>query len=159
MTVPGTLAIYAGAALAEIAGCFAVWGWMRQGASALWLVPGLLSLAVFAWLLTLGPSDFAGRAYAAYGGGLYRRLAPLAVAHRETASRHLGPDRCRNLPGRRSRDTLCAEGDWRMIGGALQGRCSRLPLIVADLVIGPAVADRVPPFQRSSHACKVKSMT
>lgn len=41
---------------------------MRQGASALWLVPGLPSLAVFAWLLTLAPSDFAGRAYAAYGG-------------------------------------------------------------------------------------------
>lgn len=41
---------------------------MRQGASALWLAPGLVSLAVFAWLLTLAPSDFAGRAYAAYGG-------------------------------------------------------------------------------------------
>ena len=68
MTAPGTLAIYIGAALAEIAGCFAVWAWMRQGASPLWLVPGLLSLAVFAWLLTLAPSDFAGRAYAAYGG-------------------------------------------------------------------------------------------
>lgn len=63
-----TIAIYVGAALAEIAGCFAVWAWMRQGASALWLLPGLASLAVFAWLLTLAPSAFAGRAYAAYGG-------------------------------------------------------------------------------------------
>ena len=63
-----TILVYAGAALAEIVGCFAVWAWMRQGASALWLVPGLLSLAAFAWLLTLAPSDFAGRAYAAYGG-------------------------------------------------------------------------------------------
>lgn len=61
-------AIYAGAALAEIAGCFAVWAWMRQGASTLWLLPGLASLAAFAWLLTLAPSEFAGRAYAAYGG-------------------------------------------------------------------------------------------
>jgi small multidrug resistance family-3 protein len=68
MTIPGTLAIYAGAALAEILGCFAVWAWMRQGASPLWLVPGLFSLALFAWLLTHAPSDFAGRAYAAYGG-------------------------------------------------------------------------------------------
>ena len=68
MTAPGTLAIYAGAALAEIAGCFAVWAWMRQGASAIWLVPGVASLAAFAWLLALAPSDFAGRAYAAYGG-------------------------------------------------------------------------------------------
>lgn len=63
-----TLVIYAGAALAEIAGCFAIWAWMRQGASALWLVPGVASLVVFAWLLTHAPSDVAGRAYAAYGG-------------------------------------------------------------------------------------------
>ena len=68
MTPPGTVAIYVGAALTEIAGCFAVWAWMRQGASVLWLLPGLFSLAVFAWLLTLAQSDFAGRAYAAYGG-------------------------------------------------------------------------------------------
>ena len=68
MTAPGSLALYVGAALAEIAGCFAVWTWMRQGASVLWLLPGLASLALFAWLLTLAPSEFAGRAYAAYGG-------------------------------------------------------------------------------------------
>ena len=63
-----TILIYAGAALAEIVGCFAFWAWMRQGASAMWLLPGLVSLAAFAWLLTLAPSDYAGRAYAAYGG-------------------------------------------------------------------------------------------
>lgn len=63
-----TILIYAGAAFAEIVGCFAFWAWMRQGANALWLLPGLVSLAVFAWLLTLAPSDYAGRAYAAYGG-------------------------------------------------------------------------------------------
>lgn len=68
MTVPGTVAIYSGAALAEIAGCFAFWAWMRQGASVLWLAPGILCLAAFAWLVTLAPSDFAGRTYAAYGG-------------------------------------------------------------------------------------------
>lgn len=68
MTALPTLGIYALAALAEIAGCFAVWAWMRLGASALWLIPGLASLAAFAWLLTLAPTDFAGRAYAAYGG-------------------------------------------------------------------------------------------
>lgn len=64
----GTIFIYAGAAVAEIAGCFVFWAWMRQGASAMWLLPGLVSLAAFAWLLTLAPSDYAGRAYAAYGG-------------------------------------------------------------------------------------------
>ncbi|MAS41679.1 MAG: hypothetical protein CML46_10545 [Rhodobacteraceae bacterium] len=68
MNIPATLAIYGGAALAEIAGCFAFWSWMRQGAGAIWLLPGLVSLAVFAWLLTLAPAEFAGRAYAAYGG-------------------------------------------------------------------------------------------
>lgn len=63
-----TIMIFSGAALAEIAGCFAVWAYMRQGASALRLAPGLIGLAAFAWLLTLAPSDFAGRSYAAYGG-------------------------------------------------------------------------------------------
>lgn len=60
--------IYAAAALAEIAGCFAFWAWWRLDRSPLWLAPGLLSLAVFAWLLTLVQADAAGRAYAAYGG-------------------------------------------------------------------------------------------
>ena len=60
--------IFAAAALAEIAGCFAFWAWWRLDRSPLWLAPGLLSLAVFAWLLTLVEADAAGRAYAAYGG-------------------------------------------------------------------------------------------
>ena len=59
---------YIGAAIAEIAGCFAFWGWSRLGASIWWLVPGVASLILFAWLLTLAESDAAGRAYAAYGG-------------------------------------------------------------------------------------------
>lgn len=63
-----SIAAYAGAAIAEIAGCFAFWAWLRLGKSALWIVPGILSLIVFAWLLTRVESDFAGRAYAAYGG-------------------------------------------------------------------------------------------
>ena len=56
------------AALAEIAGCYAVWIWMRDGASPVWLLPGLASLALFAWLLTRVDAAHAGRAYAAYGG-------------------------------------------------------------------------------------------
>jgi len=59
---------YIGAALAEIAGCFAFWAWLRMGKSVLWLLPGMAALAVFAWLLTLVDSEHAGRAYAAYGG-------------------------------------------------------------------------------------------
>lgn len=61
-------AIYTGAAIAEIAGCFAFWAWLKLDKSALWLAPGMVSLALFAWLLTLVSSDAAGRAYAAYGG-------------------------------------------------------------------------------------------
>ena len=62
------LPIYGLAALAEIAGCFAFWAWCRLDRSPLWLVPGMASLAAFAWLLTLAPADQAGRAYAIYGG-------------------------------------------------------------------------------------------
>ena len=63
-----TLAAYSAAALAEIAGCFAFWAVLRHGRSALWLLPGLASLALFAWLLTRVEAEAAGRAYAAYGG-------------------------------------------------------------------------------------------
>lgn len=62
------LALYATAALAEIAGCFAFWAWARLDRSALMLVPGVVCLILFAWLLTRIDADFAGRAYAAYGG-------------------------------------------------------------------------------------------
>lgn len=60
--------IYTAAALAEIAGCFAFWAWLRMGRSMLWLLPGCAALVIFAWLLTLVDSAEAGRAYAAYGG-------------------------------------------------------------------------------------------
>jgi len=63
-----SLAIYGLAALAEIAGCFAFWAWLRLGKSPLWLIPGLIALAIFALLLTRVEAGFAGRAYAAYGG-------------------------------------------------------------------------------------------
>ena len=59
---------YLGAAVAEIAGCFAFWAWLRLDHSAWWLIPGMAALALFAFLLTLVDSAFAGRAYAAYGG-------------------------------------------------------------------------------------------
>jgi small multidrug resistance family-3 protein len=63
-----TVLAYILAAIAEIAGCFAFWAWLKLGKSALWLLPGMASLALFAWLLTLVDSGQAGRAYAAYGG-------------------------------------------------------------------------------------------
>lgn len=41
--------------------------WLKQGKSIWLLVPAFLSLALFAWLLTLHETA-AGRVYAAYGG-------------------------------------------------------------------------------------------
>ncbi len=63
-----TIAAYVGAAIAEIAGCFAFWAWLRLDKSIWWVVPGLACLALFAYLLTLVESAAAGRAFAAYGG-------------------------------------------------------------------------------------------
>ena len=63
-----TALIYLLAAGAEIAGCFAFWAVLRLDRSPLWLVPGVASLVLFAWLLTRVEAEAAGRAYAAYGG-------------------------------------------------------------------------------------------
>lgn len=63
-----TAFVYFGAALAEIAGCFAFWAWLRLGKSAWWLFPGSASLCLFAFLLTLVEVEHAGRTFAAYGG-------------------------------------------------------------------------------------------
>ena len=54
-------------AVAEIVGCYLPYLWLRQGRSIWLLVPAALSLALFAWLLSLHPQA-AGRVYAAYGG-------------------------------------------------------------------------------------------
>ena len=63
-----SIGTYILAALAEIAGCFAFWGWLRLGKSVWWIVPGVVSLVLFAYLLTRIEAGFAGRTYAAYGG-------------------------------------------------------------------------------------------
>jgi small multidrug resistance family-3 protein len=62
------LAFFLLAAICEIAGCFAFWSWLRHGRSPWLLLPGALSLVLFAWALTRIDAPFAGRAYAAYGG-------------------------------------------------------------------------------------------
>src|SRR5690606_22013320 len=60
--------IYVLAAVAQIAACFSFWVWLKLGKPVWILLPGVLPLAAFAWLLALVPTDTAGRAYAAYGG-------------------------------------------------------------------------------------------
>lgn len=62
-----TFGLFAVTALAEIVGCYLPYLWLRQGRSAWLLLPAAVSLALFAWLLTLHPTA-AGRVYAAYGG-------------------------------------------------------------------------------------------
>jgi small multidrug resistance family-3 protein len=89
------------AAVAEIAGCFSFWAWLRLGKSVFWLIPGVASLIVFAWLLTLVDAPAAGRAYAAYGGiYIAASLAWLWLAEGVRPDRW-GSDRGRDLPGRR----------------------------------------------------------
>lgn len=60
--------LFFAAAVFEIAGCYAFWAWLRLDKTPLWLIPGIVSLIAFAWILAHIDTAFAGRAYAAYGG-------------------------------------------------------------------------------------------
>lgn len=62
-----TIALFTVTAIAEIVGCYLPYLWLKQDKSILLLIPAAISLALFAWLLSLHPSA-AGRVYAAYGG-------------------------------------------------------------------------------------------
>lgn len=67
MDIAKTILLFLVTAVAEIVGCYLPSLWLIQGKSIWWLVPGALSLAAFAWLLSLHP-EASGRVYAAYGG-------------------------------------------------------------------------------------------
>ena len=67
MLVLRTIGLFVLTAMAEILGCYLPLLWLRRGQSTWLLLPAALSLAAFAWLLTLHPFA-AGRTYAAYGG-------------------------------------------------------------------------------------------
>ena len=60
--------IFAAAAATEIGGSYAFWVWLKLEKSALLIVPGLISLGIFAIFLSRIDSAFAGRTFAAYGG-------------------------------------------------------------------------------------------
>lgn len=62
-----TFLLFVATAVAEIVGCYLPYLWLKQGRSIWLLVPAAMSLALFAWLLTLHATA-AGRVYAAYGG-------------------------------------------------------------------------------------------
>jgi small multidrug resistance family-3 protein len=67
MLIAKTFALFVLTALAEIAGCYLPYLWLKRHGSPWLLIPALASLAIFAWLLTMHPTA-AGRVYAAYGG-------------------------------------------------------------------------------------------
>ena len=73
------------AAVFEIAGCYAFWYWLRLEHSPLWVIPGIVSLVLFALVLTRIDAAYAGRAFAAYGGiYIIASLAWLHVVERGT---------------------------------------------------------------------------
>jgi small multidrug resistance family-3 protein len=67
MDIAKTFCLFVATALAEIVGCYLAYLWSKQDKSPWLLVPAAVSLALFAWLLSLHPTA-AGRVYAAYGG-------------------------------------------------------------------------------------------
>lgn len=62
-----TSLLFVATALAEIAGCYLPYLWLRRDGSPWLLLPAAASLALFVWLLSLHPAA-SGRVYAAYGG-------------------------------------------------------------------------------------------
>ncbi len=67
MEILKILGLFIVTALAEIIGCYLPYLWLKEDKSAWLLLPAAISLAMFAWMLTLHPHA-AGRVYAAYGG-------------------------------------------------------------------------------------------
>jgi len=62
-----TISLFFLTALAEIVGCYLPYLYLREGKTIWLLIPAIVSLSLFVWLLTLHPTA-SGRVYAAYGG-------------------------------------------------------------------------------------------
>jgi small multidrug resistance family-3 protein len=62
------IVFFVSAAFFEIVGCYSFWLYFRMGRSPYWIVSGIISLILFAFLLTKVQTEFAGRSYAVYGG-------------------------------------------------------------------------------------------
>jgi len=67
MLILKTFGLFVLTAVAEIVGCYLPYVWLKKGGTPWLLIPALVSLTIFVWLLTLHPTA-AGRVYAAYGG-------------------------------------------------------------------------------------------
>ena len=68
MTTLKTLAIFVAAAVGELGGTYAVWRWLRVGATPLLALVGVAALLAYAVVQTYQPEDRYGRVYAAYAG-------------------------------------------------------------------------------------------
>lgn len=91
---------YTAAAIAEIAGCFAFWSWLRLGKTVYWILPGTIALLIFPILLTRIEAIFAGRTFAAYGSVyIVASLIWLWLIEGAT-SRQMGYFRCNYLYSR-----------------------------------------------------------
>ena len=115
-----TLGLFILTAVAEIVGCYLPWLWLKKEGSIWLLVPAALSLAAFAWLLTLHP-QIAGRTYAAYGG-VY-----VAVAVIRRSSRPLGRDRRGHYPRWHDDYLLRSAKPMRLLAPICERRDKRAP--------------------------------
>ena len=64
----GNLGIFFLAAFFEIFGCFTFWLYFRLERTPWWIALGVVSLVLFAYVLTKIDVENAGRVYAIYGG-------------------------------------------------------------------------------------------
>jgi small multidrug resistance family-3 protein len=63
-----SIALFAAAALAEIAGAYLIWIGLREGKGVLAIVAGALALILYGVVAAQQPSNEFGRVLAAYGG-------------------------------------------------------------------------------------------
>ncbi len=68
MTIVKTIAIFVAAVLGELGGTYAVWRWLRTGATPALVLVGVAALLAYAVVQTYQPEDRYGRVYAAYAG-------------------------------------------------------------------------------------------
>lgn len=77
------------AAFFEIFGCYSFWLYFKASKGVFWLVLGTASLISFAYVLTRVESEFAGKAYAIYGGiYIFSSLIWLIFVEKQMPSRY-----------------------------------------------------------------------
>ncbi|TDC55365.1 YnfA family protein [Actinomadura sp. KC345] len=68
MLIARSIALFAVAALFEIAGAWLVWQGVREHRGRLWIGAGVIALGLYGFVATLQPDANFGRILAAYGG-------------------------------------------------------------------------------------------